>query len=515
MGVGITPQIVDVSGRPMVSATAHVAASRMNEFNPSLRSADADLIPELKTIQARANDLQRNYSLVSGGARIHTDNIVGPRFRLSAKPNYRALGMDFEWASEWARDVEAKFAFWAEDESCFIDAARHSTFTRLITAGYLQYLSSGAIFGVAEWVKRVGTPYRTAINLVDVARLSNPHNLADSKNLRGGIESGKFGQAIAYHIRSALDSDRRYGADTYTWNRVTKYTRHGRTKVFHIFDKERAGQSHGLSKLATIIASAFKLGKFQDVSLEAATLNNMYAAVLESEYSYAAAAELLGADKAGEVAADLVNNQADYYKDRTVDVGGARVLHTFPGEKFKFANNEHPGPNFAEFEKSFLRKQAGGQNLSYELYSRDYSDTNYAGAMAGLEQVWKHFDVQKTAVCGRLGRIIYSLWLEESIDKGVVEIPRGAPDFYTGKSAYTACSFIGAGRVSVDPLKQAKSDELELDMGVGTLEDSAARRGRDYEEVMDQLKREKEMLKDRGLERGDVRGFMASDNGVA
>ena len=40
----------------------------------------------------RAHDLQRNDALVSGATQVKKDNIIGAGLRLSAKPDWRALG---------------------------------------------------------------------------------------------------------------------------------------------------------------------------------------------------------------------------------------------------------------------------------------------------------------------------------------------------------------------------------------------------------------------------------------
>ncbi len=72
-------------------AIAHHAASHadraMASWTPIRGSADADLIPELGAIMARARDLARNNPLASGVVRTQQDNIIGSVLRLSAKPD--------------------------------------------------------------------------------------------------------------------------------------------------------------------------------------------------------------------------------------------------------------------------------------------------------------------------------------------------------------------------------------------------------------------------------------------
>ena len=86
--VNKTPQIIDVSGQPLMSANSgSYRGARfdrdMMSWSPALRSADADLLPDIKTMMARAYDLSRNYPMASGGIQIHLDNVIGSGLRLS------------------------------------------------------------------------------------------------------------------------------------------------------------------------------------------------------------------------------------------------------------------------------------------------------------------------------------------------------------------------------------------------------------------------------------------------
>jgi len=509
-----TPVIVDQSGRPLMSASsgAHRGARYdrdMMSWSPALRSADADLLPDIKTMMARAYDLSRNNSMVSGGLQIHLDNIIGSGLRLSSKPDYRALGLDSEWAAEWSRGVEAKFRTFAEDPECFIDAGRRLTFGGMLGLAYRMFLTAGDITASAEWLPNRGSKYATAIQMIEPARLSNPQGLMDTDQLRGGVVLDAMGAASAYQIRSAMQSDIRFGsAKTYSWKRIPRETKWGRQQFIHIFDQERAGQSRGKTGLASVIANSFKLGNLQDISMEAATINSMYAATIETEMSFAEIGEAMGSDKP---LASFMNGQADFHENGSVKMDGVKIPHLYPGEKLNFSSMNHPGPNFADFEASFLRNLAAGYNLTYEQLSRDYSKTNYSGARAGLQESWKFFTSRRHLIGGRFASAVFTLWLEEAIDKGEIELPPNAPDFYEAKAAYTKCNWIGPGKGQIDPLKEAKADELEMDMGTTTFEDACASRGKDWEENLEQIAVEKKRMDSLGITRGDVRGYMSSE----
>lgn len=515
-----TIRLLDKDGKPLPQAMfggggyeGARASRELLTWTPALRSADAELLPDLNMLQARVHDLSRNYALVSGGMQAQLDNVIGAGLKLAAKPDYRVLGIDADTAADWARKTEAQFRQWSEDIDCYCDASRQQPIAGLLGMAYRSFMTTGEIVGTAEWLDRHPFKYRTAIQLINSARLSNPFGASDTDTLRGGVEQTAYGEAVAYHFRNALQSDARFGSDTYTWKRVEKDTPWGRAKVFHIFDPDLPGQSRGKASIVSGIAKAKVLERFQKTALEAAIVNSMYAAVIESDFDYAQAAEALeGNGKATELATGVLASQAEFHSATGgVRLDGVKIPHLYPGESLKFTSSNHPGPNFAEFEKATLRHLASALGISYEQLARDYSDTNYSGARAGMIEAWKFFTQRRFKIAGRLMTIWYALWLEEAIDRGDVVLPAGAPDFYTAKTAWTRCAWIGPGKGSIDPLKESKSDQIELEMGTLTLEMACAERGYDWEEVLEQRAREQKAIARLGVVLTNVSASASSD----
>jgi lambda family phage portal protein len=473
------------------------------------------LLPDLKMLTARAHDAVRNDPVVSGGVQTQLDNIIGSGLRLSVQPDWRALGLSAEWASEWARIVEPKWRLYANDIDCGIDASLRLPFSGLIGLGTRSFLSAGEITASSEWIRRRNSRYRSAIQMFDPARLSNPNDTMDTDRLRAGVELGRFGQPIAYHIRQALQSDAYMGSNPYTWQRVSRETSWGRRQILHVFEPDRPGQTRGKTGIASILAQSKLFDRFRGLSLEAATINAMYAAIIESEFDHAQVAEALGGDQeATEIADKMLAAQADYHSADTVRIDGVKVPHLYPGEKLRMISSEHPGPNFAEFEASWIGHMAAGLGISREQLSRDYSKTNFAGARMALNEAWKFFMGRRHFISSMFASQIYALWLEEAIDIGEVPIPPDAPDFYEAKTAWCGCRWIGPGKGKANPLQDSKADALDMDRGVLTLEDACAERGVDWEENLEQIAREKARMKELGIEPtdlGQVLGATAND----
>ncbi len=112
-------------------------------------------------------------------------------------------------------------------------------------------------------------------------------------------------------------------------------------------------------------------------------------------------------------------------------------------------------------------------NIPFELLMKDFSKTNYSSARAALLEAWRYFNARRQWMATYWARPIYELWLEESINRGIVD----APDFYERRAAWTRCKWIGPGRGWVDPVKEAKAAQLRMQIGRPRWRTNARRKG--------------------------------------
>lgn len=496
--------ILDAGGRPlrMQQDTAYSGASRfdaeMLSWRPALQSPDVELLPERDTMVARTRDLRRNNPLASGAVQSHIDTVVGSGLRLVAKPDWKALGLSVEWAEAWEREVQGRWRLYAEDPDFYCDAGRRLNFSGLLNQGYRSYMESSEILATLEWLPRRSDRYATCVNMVHPDRLSNPRDRADAWRLRGGVELDGFGGPLAYHLRNAHESDQRWiDAPAWGWKRVPTYTVRGRRQVIHIFDCEQPGQTRGKPAFVSVLSDMWMLKRWKKASVQAAIINAMYSATIKS--SMADVRDALGeSNNDDQLKAYMAAKQA-WHKDKSVHFDGAKVLQLLPGEEFDLKSAQHPAAGFAEFESATLRHIAAGLNMSYEQLSRDYSKTNYSSARAAMLEAWRFFSGRRHHIASAFASQIYACWLEEALDRADVQIPRGAPDFYTAKTAWTRCQWIGAPRGHIDELKEIEARREKYELGITTLEALCAEEGEDWEEIQEQRARERARITALGM----------------
>jgi lambda family phage portal protein len=474
-------------------------------WQPSLRSPDLDLNHDKPMIDARSRDMVRNDGYALGAVASHRDSIVGGQYVLNAQPDFEAMGADEAWAEEFQRVVESKFSLWAESQDNWPDAARRNNFTGLVRLAVAGSVLTGEVLGTAEWLRSEAErrPYSTAIQMIDPDRLSNPRNQSDTATLRRGIKRDKYGAALSYFFRSRHPSENYMDGDQWTWKEVKARKPWGRLQVIHIFEALRPDQSRGVADMAAALKQMKMTSKFSDVVLQNAVLNATYAATIESELPNEVIWEQMGAGD-GSAITTFLNQLAEYGGgSKALHLDGIKIPHLFPGTKLNFTRATAPEGVGDAFEQSLLRKIAASLGLSYEEFSRDYSQSNYSSARASMLHTWKSMQAKKKMIADRFATNVYSLWLEEAINKGEIPLPKGAGPafFYEGlnKEALTRCEWIGAARGQIDEAKETQAALDRIAGGLSTYEDEIGRTGKDFRRVFRQRAREEKMKKELDL----------------
>ncbi|WP_145956690.1 phage portal protein, partial [Xenorhabdus budapestensis] len=233
--------------------------------------------------------------------------------------------------------------------------------------------------------------YATTIQIVDPDRLSNPQERFDLEYVRGGVEIDSDGTPVAYYIREAHIGDWYSGKKTMTWDRIPRETAWGRPHVVHDFDHERGAQHRGIGILAPIVQRLKMLIKYDESELEAAILNAIFGAYIESPYDSQMVASALGdnGDFSGNELSAYQTQRAEYYEDKRLNLqSGARIPHLFPNEKIVTISATRPTSNFDGFESAVLRNIAAATGLSTQQVTQDWSDVNYSSARAAMLEAW-------------------------------------------------------------------------------------------------------------------------------
>lgn len=525
-------RILDARGQPMQPApkraqmlaganvgygtpydAANVTDERSAAWRPYLWSADAQLNIYRDRIVARARDLARNDGWASGAVTRLLDNAIGAAFRPISKPDHRALAaytgidaFDDEWAEEFGRAVDAHWRAWADDEiGKYCDVERKSWMGLMFGVAFRHLLiDNDALAVLQERPERVGlggARYDVCVQLVDPDRLSNPQNAFDMRHMRGGVEIDADGAAIAYHVRKAHQGDWWAAADAVTWQRIPRETADGQPLVVHYWEQGQAGEHRGGAGIFTPVLNRMRmLLKYDDAELDAAIINAYMAAVAESPFDHELLGEALGE---GDVRGLLAyqDSRREFHDEARLMVNGAKVIKLYPGEKLSMVHSERPNPNFAAFQGAFLRNVAQATGGSSTQISGNWAEMNYSSARAELGEVWKTTIRRRHNFAGGFAQPIRCAFMAESFLVDDLPLPAGAPDFLECRAAYARARWMGPGRGVIDSVQERKGSVLGMDAGLTHLEAEAAESsGENWEDILDQRKREVAGFLRRGLQ---------------
>jgi lambda family phage portal protein len=497
--------------KALAGTTPYDAADRqsaeMAGWNPWLGAPDQELGPYRDTIVARVRDLVRNDGWASGAINNVLDSVVGGNLRPKPKPDFRSLSwygkaFDATWASEFAAEASSLYRDWSEDPARWCDASRRHTVPQMLRLAYRHKLVDGDAIARLPWLsERRGygkASYATALQLIDPDRLSNPNEAMDTPTLRGGVELDEHLAAVAYHFRSAHPGDWTAGALPYVWDRIPRETEFGRPIIVHDFDADRIDQTRGgAGILAPVLARLRMLARYDSAELQAALINAILAAFVESPNDPELIQNALSDSDELSKYQDLRN---DFHADRRLRLGDARIATLFPGEKITFANAARPSTAFADFEAAMLRNVASAMGASAPEISQAWGDVNYSSARAAALNAWRTVARRRSDFAIGFCTPIYAAFIEEAMDRGMLPLPSGAPDFVEERAAYARCVWYGPGRGWIDPVKEKQGAVLGIQNYLSTYEQEVAENGGgDYEEVMAQRAVEEATRKRLGL----------------
>jgi lambda family phage portal protein len=520
-------KILDQHGKPLAPAKSRAralvgggvspfdAADRMApemaSWNPWLGSPDTETTPYRDISVARIRDLVRNDGWASGTVTRLMDAVVGADFRVASVPDYRGLARRFSgkfdavWAKEFSDAAEAGWRAWGYDPSRYCDTSRRLTFPQMARLAFRHYLVEGEALGVLPWrpdrIAYGRARYGTTMQVVDPDRLGNPMlgNYDFRPDMRGGVEIDADGVPVAYHIRKAHPNDWISGGQTVQWDRIERETAWGRPQVVHFFDDERAGQHRPIGGIfAPVLARMRMLAQYDRVELQAAVINAIFGAYIESPFDPDDVQSALS-DEDGSLS-KYQQLRSEFHADRRLMAGNVRMASLYPGEKIATIANNRPAAAFDMFESAMLRNIATAVGLPYETVSSNYKGSSYSSARQSLLEAWRTVTRRRADFGTGFCSPVFGCLLEEMIDRGEVPLPAGAPDFAEARAEYARCRWMGPGRGWIDPTKEPEGSKMKIAAGLSTLEREAAENdGLDWEEVLDQRALEEQAVKDRGL----------------
>lgn len=438
-------------------------------WQPGGGSADADSLPDVEDLRARSRDLGRNMPLATGAVSTTTTHVVGLGLTPHAAIDREVLGLTEEAAAEHERALEREFRIWSQKA----DLAETMSFEAVQELTLRSALESGDVLLVRRYRQRPGMAYGTRLQLVEADRLSNPSWRADRPRLSGGVQTDADGRPLAYHVTDRHPGDRH--AAKLNWTAVPASFADGRPVCLHVVDRQRPGQTRGVPFLAPVIEALKELESFTEAELRAAVVAAMFTVFIEHEQDV------------GKTIVDEMQTHSDGSND--LKLGNGAILDLGVGEKANIADPGRPNPQFDPFVVAIMRQIGVALELPFELLIKHFT-ASYSASRAALEMAHLAFSRRRKWLVRTLCQPVWEMVIEEAVATGRLDCP-GFFNDPLKRQAWLGCDWIGPSRISLDPLKDARADLIDMSDGAKTLQQVCAERtGGDWERKTAQRSKE-------------------------
>jgi lambda family phage portal protein len=452
-------------------------------WRPKQSSADADLLPDLPDLRARARDLARNTPIATGAIATGVTNVVGDGLQLQAQIDHEALGITEDQADRFEREQEREWALFCRTA----DFSRVQSFDELQSLVYRATQESGDVVIVRRFRKDVGDIYGTKLQVLEADRISNPNWKSDTETMAGGVEINGDGVPVRLHFSDKHPGGIRVGA--LNWNSVPFRSADGVPIVLHLYDRLRPEQTRGIPYLAPVIEHLKQLGDYSDAEVSAAVVSAMFTVFVTSKADESQQ-PIIGETEATAPNEGLQSNERK--------LSPAAIIGLGEGDDVKFANPMRPNAQFDPFVQAFLRQIGVALELPFELLIKHFT-ASYSASRAALEMAWQFFRKRRSWLAWRFNQVVYEWMMEEAVAAGRLNRPGFFEDPIL-RAAYLGSEWNGWARPSLNPKMEAEADEVDLRNCVTTREEICMRRtGGEFEKKIAQLRKEEVLRQAAGL----------------
>jgi len=297
-----------------------------------------------------------------------------------------------------------------------------------------------------------------------------------------GIEYSEYGKPVAYHL---LDRHHDRGVNV-EFRRERK--RIPADLIIHLFIPDLVQQKRGVPWTASALNRLKNLAGYE------------HAAVVNARVGASKMGFFTRGEEAGEYTGE---EQSDGSLVTDADPGTFEVLPD--GYGFSAFNPDYPHSQYAEFTKACLRGAASGLGISYNTLANDLEGVNFSSIRAGVledREMWK--ELQEFLIESFL-LDVFEDWLRMALLTSNIKV-KGKALNITRFDRYNSPRWMPRRWAWVDPLKDSKANESLVSMNAASISEVIRDRGRDPEQVYNEIARDKEIMQELGIKSEEVLG---------
>ena len=425
-------------------------------------------------IRSRVRQLIRDFPYLARAANVMVDYSIGPGIMFQSK----ACGVNGKPDKKRIQFIEDAMRWWMDEA----DAAGKLHFNEIMRLTKRQDLESGEFVIVKTYPKGSSRFIPFALQVYEADWLSGSHDTYGS----GGI--GMSADPGDRETRQGIEYEKLTGRVTGYWFMDPYYGAKEvyvpASQVIHGFETLRPQQLRGVSPFAPGVLVARDLSDYMDAEIDTAKMAAKYLAFVKTPEP-AFRQDLLS----------INGTSAAGTTQKIEEMENAIIEYLRPGEEVNIASHNRPGATFAPFVRLVLTMLSITTGAPYELISGDYQGLNFSTAKI----VRSDFGQQLRPISVRHIRQYCMPALRTFLDVAVLSGKLILPGYWQDPRRYQECEWQPPGMDAVDPLREAKSQIEAISYGLKSPQEVARERGRDLEDIYEEIKAAKEMAEEMGL----------------
>lgn len=417
-------------------------------------NANSDIQKSLKTLRDRSVDGYKNNASIFKAIRTIQNNVIGTGIMPTP------VNSDAKLTPKEIQKIKDEWKAWAESVECDFDG--------FFTQYGLQSLimRNVAMQGEMFILKRRDSSSRHPIKLQALA----PHMVDHTKNsymitersgnyVVQGVEFNSQGKRVGYWVFDHNPNNE------YTMKLQPKFV--SADDMIHIFYKEFPEQVRGVPFGTSTMLSMRDLADYKDAQL-------MLQKVAACHVAFTTKQETAG-------------SEFDAVTGSEIDRMEPGIIERLaPGETVTFNNPPTPS-SFSEYVSKNQQENAAGYGITYEQLTGDMGNVNFSsGRMGWIEAQRQIEDWQYNMFIPQFCDKIWG-WFMEGLKIKMI-ISKNADAEWTPQ-----------GREMIDPVKEMNGLILELKSGLISWTEACKRRGYNPDTLLEQMKVDKKMFEDAGI----------------
>lgn len=415
---------------------------------------NAELQYDIRQLRNRARDLEKNDALVRRYLALVAENVVGHRGLTLQSRNLLPDGSPNTRAND---QIEAAWAEWGRAGECTMDGRQ--SFVELCQLLVRLAARDGEVLvrkvrGVGKFGLRLAVLDPDLFDDQGQARTASGGNL-----IHNGVEVDGWGRPVAYHLWTHHLGETGVGR---------KVERIPASEVLHLARPRRAGTVRGESWLAPVLVPI----RHRNGYIEAAVVN-----------ARTGAAKMGFIQQSGEDAGVGPDPDAP---PQELEASPGVLERLAPGETFAPFDPDYPAAQFGPFLTAIDHEIAAGLGVSHASLTGNLSQVNYSSIRAGLLTERDTWRTLQSWFADQFLTPLFEEWLRAAWSAGRLSL-RMMPD------EYGAHRWQARGWDWVDPVKDVQAQALAVAFGFTTRGRVVAQSGEDYEALLAEAERERDL----------------------